>query len=93
MTIFASELELADALANPAQHQTIDLTEVANVVRMLSERLQLALKAANDLAASMDSVCTDRVALAARVEELTAERHRYQGPGSSASMACLAGVE
>lgn len=86
MTIFVNELQLADALENPASHDTLDLTEVANVVRMLSERLQLALKAANDLADSMDTVYTDRAALAAKVEELTAERHLYQAPGSSASM-------
>jgi hypothetical protein len=93
MTIFANELQLADALENPASHPTLDLVHVAGVVRMLSERLQQTLKAANDLAASMDSVYTDRVALAAKVEELTAERHLYQASGSNASMGCRPLVE
>lgn len=85
MTFYVNEQQLAEALENPASHQKLDLIQVANVVRTLSERLQLALKAANDLAESMDSVYTDRVALAAKVEELTAERHLYQAQTSSAS--------
>lgn len=88
MTFYVNELQLADALENPASHQTLDLIQVANVVRTLSGRLQQALKAANDLAQSMDSVYTDRVALAAKVQELTAERHLYQAPDCSDSMRC-----
>jgi len=86
MTLYYDGLKLAEALENPHTSAKLDLPKVASVLRILSERMHQALKAANDLAESMDSVYTDRVALAARVEELTAERHQYQAPGSSASM-------
>jgi hypothetical protein len=86
MTLYYDGLKLAEALETPDTSDQLDLRKVAAVVRTLSDRLQLALKAANDLSASMDSVYSDRVALAAKVEELTAERHLYQASGSSASM-------
>lgn len=93
MTLYFDGLELAEALENPDTSAQLDLPKVATVLRTLSDRLHLALKAANDLSASMDSVYTDRVALAAKVQELTAERHLYQAPGNSASISCRPLVE
>ena len=86
MTLYFDGPELAAALENPHTSATLDLPKVATVLRTLSDRLHLALKAANDLSASMDSVYTDRVALAAMVEELTAERNQYRAQTSQVSM-------
>lgn len=70
--------KLANELEHPHAADGVDLLKVAATLRDLANKLYSALKVANDLSESMDSVHMDRVALAAMVSKLTVERDTYR---------------
>ena len=72
--------QLADELDAPQAYDKVDLIKVASALRSLADKLDMALKVANDLSESMDSVHTDRVTLAEKVRVLTAERNALLTP-------------
>ncbi len=70
--------KLADELEHPNAADQVDLLKVAATLRDLANKLYSALKVANDLSESMDTVHVDRVTLAAMVSKLTVERDTYR---------------
>lgn len=78
MTVDYDGRRLAAELVQTAAGQPIDIARVAHTLCVLADRLEAALKAANDLSQSMDSVHLDRVQLADMVSKLSDERDSYK---------------
>ena len=77
MTVDYDGRRLAAELEQTASGQPIDISRIAHTLCVLADRLEAALKVANDLSQSMDSVHLDRVQLADMVVKLSDERDTY----------------